>query len=184
MHAINHSLSCRSCHDLTGDSLQLSKVMAYVPPHLRAAADAADRERIALTHSLAELSCGIESDTAPHAQHNSNQRGATNADVDQKHLRILCWEALREDNPKQLFKAIDQGVATSSRVTSTLATHADHATRWTNGCSPSHVAALKLALTGVVLPLGAQSTRRARAVARDAPQHECSCVTLYLAIAS
>ena len=32
-------------------------------------------------------------------------------DADQKHLRILCWEALREDNPKQLFKAIDQGVA-------------------------------------------------------------------------
>ena len=90
---------------------RLSKVMAYVPPHLRAAAAATDRERVALTRSLAELSSGMESDTAPHAQHNSNQRGATNADVDQKRLRTLCWEALREDNPEQLFKAIDQGVA-------------------------------------------------------------------------
>lgn len=85
--------------------------MAYVPPHKRATAAATDLERVALTRSLAELSCGMESDTAPPAQ-NRKQRGTTNGDVDQKHLRILCWQALREDNPEQLFKAIDEGVAT------------------------------------------------------------------------
>ena len=32
--------------------------------------------------------------------------------MDQKHLRLICWQALREDNPEQLCKAIDEGVAT------------------------------------------------------------------------
>ena len=87
--------------------------MAYVPPHKRATAAATDRQHAALTRSLAELSCcGAEGDTTPTIRHNHKQRGSTNGDLDQKHLRILCWQALREDNPEQLCKAIDEGVAT------------------------------------------------------------------------
>uniref|UniRef100_A0A7S0Q0Y8 Uncharacterized protein n=1 Tax=Coccolithus braarudii TaxID=221442 RepID=A0A7S0Q0Y8_9EUKA len=85
--------------------------MAYVPPHKRAAvAAAADSELVAVTRSLAELGCSIKSDRASHEQ---QLEGNAHSDVDRdKHLRILCWEALKKDSPEQLFKAIDEGVAT------------------------------------------------------------------------
>ena len=87
--------------------------MAYVPPHRRATAAAADSESelVAVTRSLAELGFTMQSDTASHGQ---QQRGDAHFDVnrEQKHLRTLCWQALQKDNPEHLFKAIDEGVAT------------------------------------------------------------------------
>ena len=76
--------------------------MAYVPPHKRATARSHKR---ATAISLATM----QSDTASHVhiQHRSK------AHFDEKkHLRILCWEALKRDNPERLFRAIDEGVAT------------------------------------------------------------------------